>query len=329
MKKNHPSQNPINPAINLEELYAKVNKTRRVQQPAHSGESSRTDANVEQSHDRLSEEVIYADVNVGDPRGRNPAAEVVYADINIGDPRGRNPATETVYADINVGDPRGRNPATETVYADINVGDPRGRNPATETVYADINVEGRGGMQPKKEMAHASAGIESTKPPLTQDYIAAQLLKNPAVQSSTVKVQEWCGLVYGNEHVFNKQLLQILQDPGKGENILWGIAQNPESPGSLAGRKTLGIKNRERLQAEEGFPSFCDALEKHVAIVKQAHKSITQEHERRQGHERGESQEKHLERRAHHHTKEKQQDVGDQSVQQQKQAPKKGMAMAM
>ncbi|WP_455479164.1 BID domain-containing T4SS effector [Bartonella sp. B23] len=327
MKKNHPTHHTMNP----EELYAKVNKTRKAQHPTHPEANVRTGANTEKTRGTSpSEETIYADINVGASGSRIRPEETIYADINVGASGSRTRPEETIYADINVGASGSRTRPEETVYADINVGASGSRTRPEETVYADVNVRERTGAQLQKEMAHAGARTQSTNKPLTPDYIAAQLLKDPAVQASIERTKEWSNIVYGNDHALDKHLFKILQDPKTAQDITWDIAQNPESPGQLAGKKILGIKNRERLHAEDAFSSLHNALEQYASVVTQAHKGIVQEHGRRHSHERGENrEEQHLEHRAHRHKGERQQTAGEQDVQQQKQISKKGMAMAM
>ncbi len=326
MKKNHSQQHPINP----EALYAQVNKPRKVQRQPHPETTAHADVNVGgPSSKARPEETIYADINVGGPSSKARSEQIIYTDVNVGGLSSKARSEETIYADVNVGGPSSKARSEETIYADVNVGGPSSKARSKETVYADVNVGESNSRTHPEGMVHAGARTENAKTPLTRDYIAAQLLKNPAVQASTGKVHEWCDIVYGNEHILNKKLLQALQDPTKAEEILWKVAENPESPGPLAGKKMLGIKNRERQTAEEGFSSLCNSLEQYVSIVQKTHKDLIREHERRQRHERGEDQEKQLERRAHHHAKEKQQAVGEQGVQQRKHTPKQGMAMAM
>ncbi|WP_156851501.1 BID domain-containing T4SS effector [Bartonella refiksaydamii] len=280
--------------------------------------------NYPSSSPQVNPEALYAQVNKqhrGQSPQQQPTPEPVYAEVNIGANKGRHPQqpVETVYAELNMGAHGGRHPQqpTEPVYAELNMGAHGERHPQqpTESVYAEVNT-----------------GRTSPSPRSPKDEITSKLLQNTGFQYSVREIQEWCQVVYGNSYALNSQLAQILDDPQKGDKVLWDVAANPESPGKLAGQKVLGMKSPARKEAEEGFRPLCAALERHVENVKKLHKDLTKEQARQQGHEKGENLEKaHRHHHHHHHRAGEERHTSQQREVQprSRHGGEKGMAFAM
>ncbi|WP_208434408.1 BID domain-containing T4SS effector [Bartonella taylorii] len=267
-----------------------------------------------------------------------PNPEGLYATVNK---QNRNPhiVQEVIYADVSAERGRGQHHPSgpsETVYADINF-DPNGRrspHKPVESVYAELGMSahGRQNSEQLENPLYEGVGTGRTTPPRTpKDEITSKLLQNTAFQYGVRETQEWCKVVYGNEHALNHQLAQILENPQEGEKVLWSLAENPESVGKLAGRQMLGIKSLDRKQAEDGFSPLCAALERHIETAKKLHKDFTHEQERSQRHERGQSPERQEHRHHHRHYSQERGQNAPEHEAQHKHSPtnQKGMAFAM
>ncbi|USP03605.1 BID domain-containing T4SS effector [Bartonella taylorii] len=346
MKKNHPSPSP---QANPEVLYAEVNKPNRKQHPTQ----------------QTAPEELYAKVNKP-PRQRSPQSEeTIYAPQKpLGNPYDRlggkpsdgrrtdrlvDPYTVTDLEASNWGEPyystvgegahgRQRPEKPEHLYAELDFGENAGPSPKkpVESVYATVGIGAQGGQDSLQRENPIYEGLNTgrtTPPPKSpKDEITSKLLKDVHFQYGVRETQEWCKVVFGNEHALNTQLARILDNPREGENVLWEVAGNPEGVGKLAGTKVLGVKSPSRKEAEDGFGPLCAALERHVKTAQKLHKDLTREQAKQQGHERGESPERHGEHRHHHHrhAREERQTSPQREVQpRSRHEGGKGMAFAM
>ncbi|WP_375659386.1 BID domain-containing T4SS effector [Bartonella sp. MR30HLJHH] len=238
-------------------------------------------------------------------------------------------------------DAQGRHSSREPEhpYAELEFGERGGgRSPQRplESIYATVGAGAEGGQesQQRENPIYQGVGRGTTTPPRTpKDEITTKLLQNTSFQYGVRETQEWCKVVFGNEHALNEQLAKILDDPKNAEKVLQDLAENPEGPAKLAGRKALGIKSQARKEAEDGFSPLCSALERHIHTTQKLHKQFTREQERERG-QRHESPERDLENRhhhhhRHHHAKGREHANPEHSSQQRKHAPEKGMAYAV
>ncbi|WP_375667186.1 BID domain-containing T4SS effector [Bartonella sp. CL435QHHD] len=225
----------------------------------------------------------------------------------------------------------------EHLYAELNFderGEPSPQRPL-ESVYTTVGMGAEGGQESEQleNPIYQGVGRGATPPPRTQkDVITTKLLKNVDFQYGIRETQEWCRVVYGNEHALNNHLAKILDNPQSAEQILWELAEHPEGPGKLAGSKILGVKSPSRREAEDGFSPLCSALERHIHTAQKLHKQFTREHERERG-QRQESPEREAEHRHHHHhhhrhARGQEQNSPEHSPQRQRHG-EKGMAFAM
>ncbi|WP_208436177.1 BID domain-containing T4SS effector [Bartonella phoceensis] len=280
MKKNNPSRPPFNP----EELYARVNKQGRTQHP------------------NQPEEVVYADLNLPGSSGNRESEEVVYADLNL-------PESSS--------SPRTPKPE-EPIYATVRPRGPGGGNNREEPTYATVRPRGPGGGY-GSEQASPYADSPKREGPLTRGAVTRGLQRNDLIQSGQEEIRKLCEVVYGNRNALDGTLEKLLINPSQAEQLSWSLAENPEGPGPLSGRKVLGVKNQERKNAEDGFVKLCAAFDRHAenvqAVKQELFRPEPQEH-------------KALQRRGavrHHKTQE--QTAGDQE--QTRKSPSKGMGMAL
>ncbi|WP_208434409.1 BID domain-containing T4SS effector [Bartonella taylorii] len=272
-------------ASNIEDLYAKVNKPRREQ---HSPQQEETiyapQRPLENPYDRLGER----------PSNGRRAEKLV------------NPYAITDLEQDGWLDSQSlENPLYDGVGGDVH-GERHPHKP--EHIYAelDFSANGEQSFEKLENPIYEGVGTGRTTPPRTpKDEITSKLLQNTAFQYGVRETQEWCKVVYGNEHALNHQLAQILENPQEGEKVLWSLAENPESVGKLAGRQMLGIKSLDRKQAEDGFSPLYAALESHVETAKKLHKDFTHEQERSQRHERGQNAPEHEAQHKHSPTNQK------------------------
>ncbi|WP_375660106.1 MULTISPECIES: BID domain-containing T4SS effector [unclassified Bartonella] len=317
---------------NVEDLYAKVNKPPKEQR------------NQQQYTLQQPAETIYAPQQpLGNPYdrlggrpsdGRRTDRLVDPYKITDLEAQGWQTPYDTIGGGAQGG---GHRQEPEHLYAELNFderGEPSPQRPL-ESVYTTVGMGAEGGQESEQleNPIYQGVGGGATPPPRTpKDVVTTRLLKNVDFQYGVRETQEWCRVVYGNEHALNQQLAKILDDPQNAEQILWGLAENPESAGKLAGSKILGVKSPSRREAEDGFSPLCSALERHIHTAKKLHKQFTREHERERG-QRQESPEREAEHRHHHHhhhrhARGQEQNSPEHSPQRQRHG-EKGMAFAM
>ncbi|WP_375687690.1 BID domain-containing T4SS effector [Bartonella sp. AC62GZZY] len=244
---------------------------------------------------------------------------------------------QTPYDTIGEGAQGGRHPqeSKHHLYSELEFGTEGGRSPQRplESVYATVGMGAEGGQESEQleNPIYQGVGGGRISPPRTpKDVVTTKLLTNVDFQYGVRETQEWCRVVYGNEHALNQQLAKILDDPQNAEKVLWSLAENPESAGKLAGHKILGVKSLSRREAEDGFRPLCSALERHIYNTQKLHKQFTREQERERG-QRQESPERDPEHRHHHHHRHargREYNSPEHSPQQQRHG-EKGMAFAM
>ncbi|WP_317993712.1 BID domain-containing T4SS effector [Bartonella gliris] len=218
----------------------------------------------------------------------------------------------------------------EHIYAELDFGANDSHSPhnPVENGYATVGMGAHGGQDFQQRENPIYEGLNTgriMRPPMTpKDEVTSKLLKNVDFQYGVREVQEWCKVVYGNEHALNKQLAKILDNPQQGEAISREVAADPEGIGKLAGQKVLGMKSPSRKEAEAAFIPLCAALDRHVKTAKKLHKHFTREHSRHKNLERAQ---KH---HHHHRTREERQNSLQREEQQRcRHGEEKGMAFWM
>ncbi|WP_208432178.1 BID domain-containing T4SS effector [Bartonella doshiae] len=240
--------------------------------------------------------------------GRIPELEAQYAEMQIRTQRGQHTKTQedVIYADVQPRTQRGQHTKTQedVIYADVQPRTQRGQHTKTQedVIYADVRPRTQREPHHHKPeetvYAQVSTGSTPTSPRSPKDQMTVKFLQNVDIQYGAIEVQEWCKVVYGDQHALNNQLAKMLENPQQAENFARNIMANPEDFGKLAGRAVLGIKSPQRKEAENGFPPLCDALERHAQTLKKLHRDLTREHSQHKGIEK---EEKSPERRAHRH----------------------------
>ncbi|WP_208436179.1 BID domain-containing T4SS effector [Bartonella phoceensis] len=105
---------------------------------------------------------------------------------------------------------------------------------------------------------------------------------NPSVQRYYTRTEHWSQVVYGNAHVFQKQMEDILKDPAAGKQLLQDLTKKPASFHKLAGHNICGFKSNTRICAEERVVYLCEALENYLSAVKQAKERIIKKQQTQQ-----------------------------------------------
>ncbi|WP_375612184.1 MULTISPECIES: BID domain-containing T4SS effector [unclassified Bartonella] len=317
-------------ASNVEDLYARVNKPPKEQRtsPQYTLQQPSETAYAPQKplgnpYDRL-----------GERPSDGRRTDKLVNPYSITDLAAQN--WQTPYDTVGEGAQGGRHPQEpEHLYAELEVGENGRHSPQRplESVYATVGMGAEGGQESEQleNPIYQGVGGGRISPPRTpKDVVTTKLLTSVDFQYGVRETQEWCRVVYGNEHALNQQLAKILDDPQNAEKVLWSLAENPESAGKLAGHKILGVKSLSRREAEDGFSPLCSALERHIHTAQKLHKQFTREHERERG-QRQESPERDPEHRHHHHHRHargQEQNSPEHSPQQQRHG-EKGMAFAM
>ncbi|WP_375639557.1 MULTISPECIES: BID domain-containing T4SS effector [unclassified Bartonella] len=242
---------------------------------------------------------------------------------------------QTPYDTVGGGAQGGRHPQEpEHLYAELDFGANGGRSPQRplEAVYTTVGMGAEGGQESEQleNPIYLGVGGNRISPPRTpKDVVTTRLLQNTTFQYGVREIQERCKVVYGKEHALNGPLAKILDDPQNAEQILWDLAENPQSAGKLAGHKILGVKSPSRREAEDEFIHLCSALERHIHNTQKLHKQFTREQERERD-QKQENPEREAEHRHHHHhhARGQEQSSPEYSPQQQRHG-EKGMAFAM
>ncbi|WP_208441700.1 BID domain-containing T4SS effector [Bartonella raoultii] len=290
-------------------------------------------AGAQGGQDAQQEEHLYAELDFSE-KSEHSSIESVYATAGMGEPRRSSPLSqqEAIYAPQQpIGNP----------YDRPNVHPTDGRR-ATKLVdpYAvrDLNElekeqESQILENPLYQGIGAGAGRITPPPRSPQDEIRTKMAQHPGFQCGVREVQEWCLVVYGDRHVLNQQLAEILNNPQQGDKALLNLLEDPEGSGKLAGQKLLGMKNLRRREAEEGFHPLCSALERHIEGSKKLHRDLTREQERRREHESSSEYQEysHQHHHRHHHSRERGQDSPEQHARgrHSSEQSKGGMAFSM
>ncbi|WP_175868949.1 BID domain-containing T4SS effector [Bartonella gabonensis] len=111
---------------------------------------------------------------------------------------------------------------------------------------------------------------------LSEEEIIQLLPHNSLVQTYQEEIERLSASAYGNPHILQEKMQEIQRNPQAGEELSWRIAAHPESIAKLSGKSMLGIKNRERRQAEESFSALCITVDCYTEAVRQARESLSQ-----------------------------------------------------
>lgn len=117
---------------------------------------------------------------------------------------------------------------------------------------------------------------------LNEERIVGLTRGDSDVQRYHARIKYWSAVVYGDSHVLQEQMEDILADPAKGEQVARNIAENPKSIHKFVGRNICGFKDKARVCAESRIEYLCDALKNYTCAVKQAKKSVVQAWETQQ-----------------------------------------------
>ncbi|WP_375668485.1 BID domain-containing T4SS effector [Bartonella sp. AP36NXGY] len=318
-------------ASNVEDLYARVNKPPKEQRtpPQYTLQQPSETAYAPQKplgnpYDRL-----------GERPSDGRRTDKLVNPYSITDLAAQN--WQTPYDTVGGGAQGGRHPQEpEHLYAELDFGANGGRSPqrSLESVYTTVGMGAEGGQESEQleNPIYLGVGGNRISPPRTpKDVVTTRLLQNTSFQYGVREIQERCKVVYGKEHALNGPLAKILDDPQNAEQILWDLAENPQSAGKLAGHKILGVKSPSRREAEDEFTHLCSALERHIHTAQKLHKQFTREQERERG-QKQENPEREAEHRHHHHhhhhARGQEQNSPEYSPQRQRHG-EKGMAFAM
>ncbi|EJF76716.1 hypothetical protein MCO_01555 [Bartonella sp. DB5-6] len=115
--------------------------------------------------------------------------------------------------------------------------------------------------------------------PLTKSELSEKIAEDARVHTCREQIQKCTKIVYGSSKVLNEQMVEIIKNPSFGEQLANQIERAPSSVSRLAGFDLLCLKNQVRTNAEEHVDLLCNAVANYAYAVKQAGKSITQEHE--------------------------------------------------
>ncbi|GAA5102336.1 BID domain-containing T4SS effector [Bartonella acomydis] len=118
--------------------------------------------------------------------------------------------------------------------------------------------------------------------PLSQEELFAKICSDPFIEASKKEVERLSKKVYGNPKILGMKIELVNADPSLGRVFAEHIAQYPQSICKLAGVKILGIKSRERCQAEEHLPQLCEMLKTYATIVRETKDEFLEKHTRKQ-----------------------------------------------
>ncbi|WP_455478051.1 BID domain-containing T4SS effector [Bartonella sp. B10] len=274
-------------------------------------------------------EPVYASLNL-DPKGGARSKEravgggerePVYASLDL-DPKGGARSKERavggerepVYASLDLGKKGASHSrggaavgySDDTIYTEVSTHQPRaphsqgrsaGRSPG-DTVYAELSPKQPGVSQARER---------AVRGPLSDHEISQKVASREEVQYGMAEIRHWCKVVYGDPNILQSRVEQSVGHPAVAEALSWQIAESSETIHPLAGSKKLGIKSGARKEAEEGIWPLCQALDRYVDAVKQAHKDVHREHRAQQQKDMGEPENrspkaaKDVEHHGHHH----------------------------
>ncbi|UNF44979.1 BID domain-containing T4SS effector [Bartonella krasnovii] len=111
---------------------------------------------------------------------------------------------------------------------------------------------------------------------LSEEQIALLLPHHSLVRAYQEDIQRLSARAYGNPKILQEKMQEIQKNPQAGEELSWRMTAHPESIAKLSGKSILGLKNRERRNAEESFSSLCVSVDGYTEAVKHARESLSQ-----------------------------------------------------
>ncbi|WP_208436298.1 BID domain-containing T4SS effector [Bartonella phoceensis] len=138
--------------------------------------------------------------------------------------------------------------------------------------------ESRGSSEQSVRGASVSGDLHTVIPALQEEEtnhsergIVDELQKNPLISVHVNAVRNWSEIAFGEEGICDEIITKILEDPSRGNRVLWAIALNPQSIYKLAGKNICGFNDRARKNAMEGLSFLHDAIYGLVKTSKHAH----------------------------------------------------------
>ncbi|WP_375653226.1 MULTISPECIES: BID domain-containing T4SS effector [unclassified Bartonella] len=114
--------------------------------------------------------------------------------------------------------------------------------------------------------------------PLTENEKAEMIAEDSCVHTSLKQIQKLAKIVYGNEKILDKQMVEIIKNPSLGQQLANQIERAPYSISHLAGFSLCGLQNQARANAKNHLEMLCTAVANFAHAVRHAGKEIMQEH---------------------------------------------------
>ncbi|WP_375620164.1 BID domain-containing T4SS effector [Bartonella sp. TS25HLJMH] len=114
--------------------------------------------------------------------------------------------------------------------------------------------------------------------PLAKNEMSEMIAQDACVHASLKQVKKLAKIVYSNEKILDKQMIEIIKNPSLGQQLANQIERAPHSVSHLAGFSLCGLQNQARANAKNHLEMLCTAVANFAHAVKHAEKEITQEH---------------------------------------------------
>ncbi|ATP12783.1 hypothetical protein BHOIPH791_05020 [Bartonella henselae] len=135
---------------------------------------------------------------------------------------------------------------------------------------------------PKAEELKKTLIPKETLVPLTKLEIAEMVAEDAFVHTCRDQICSLSKIVYGSQGVLNKNIIEIIKNPSKGQQLATQIERTPYSVHSLAGFDLICFKTGARVRAEKHVALLSCAVANFTHAVKHARQEITKEHQAEQ-----------------------------------------------
>ncbi|KEC54044.1 BID domain-containing T4SS effector [Bartonella koehlerae] len=132
---------------------------------------------------------------------------------------------------------------------------------------------------PKAEEFKKTLIPKETLAPLTKLEMAEMVAKDSLVHTCRDQICSLSKIVYGNQSILNKKMIEIIKNPSKGQQLVELIERAPSSVHSLAGFDLICFKTGARVRAEKHVELLSCAVANFADSVRQAKQEITKEHQ--------------------------------------------------
>ncbi|CDO47376.1 adenosine monophosphate-protein transferase [Bartonella henselae] len=137
-------------------------------------------------------------------------------------------------------------------------------------------------IAPKVEELKRTLIPKETLAPLTKLEIAEMVAEDALVHKCREQICSLSKTVYGRQGVLNKEMIEIIKHPNKGQQLAAQIEKAPFSFHSLAGIDLICFKTGARVRAEKHAALLSYAVTNFTCAVKHARQEITKEHQAEQ-----------------------------------------------